>query len=465
MADIKFSAFVAEADPALVEFVVGYQGAANVKITPTDLIPWPYQWTPQTLIQGSNPGSTGIENTGYGYTSLLNLTTGTRNTAIGEGAGATLTLGDGNIMVGFGADASAAAGTNQIVIGNLVTSHGDNTVVIGNNASTVWEPDIDNQIDLGSTTYSFKDAYIEGVYYDTSGAAGTAGEVLSSTATGTDWVTRIDGTGVVGELPYFSGVNTLTTTNEFTFTPAGSTAGTPTIGIGLAGVANSKGAIEVVSHIDYNGSPFDYFLYTGAGGPFSNYAGVDLFAISIWTSGRYMGSGIHIYSDERIKKDITASNSKEDLETISKIEIANYKFIDEAQGPRMHKKVIGQQVMDVYPMAVSINKDVVPCIYKKSTIENGIIADEITCCDVGDRIKLIYPNGDKEMVNVVESNGKNIKVDSEKSGEVLVYGKEVDDYHSVDYDAIAMLNVSATKELYKIIKELKEEIKELKNKN
>ncbi len=360
MADIKFSAFIAEADPALVEFVVGYQGAANVKITPTDLIqvPWPYDYDggAQLLIQGSL-GSSGaaIETTGLGVGVFAALTTGGANVAIGDNAANILTTGVNNIIIGSDANVIGIAGTNQIVIGKGVTSHGDNTVVIGTVDTIAWHPADDNGVDLGSTAYSFKDAYIQGVYYDTSGAAGTAGQVLSSTATGTDWVTRIDGTGVVGELPYFSGVNTLTTTNEFTFTPAGSTAGTPTIGIGLAGVANSKGAIEVVSHIDYNGSPFDYFLYTAAGGPFQTYSGVDLFAISIWTSGRYMGSGIHIYSDERIKKDITASNSKEDLETISKIEISNYKFIDEAQGPRMHKKVIGQQVMDVYPMAVSIN--------------------------------------------------------------------------------------------------------------
>jgi hypothetical protein len=36
-----------------------------------------------------------------------------------------------------------------------------------------------------------------------------------------------------------------------------------------------------------------------------------------------------------------------------------------------------------------------------------------------------------------------------KGAEVFVYGREVDDLRSVDYDAIAMLNVSATQELAK----------------
>ena len=36
-----------------------------------------------------------------------------------------------------------------------------------------------------------------------------------------------------------------------------------------------------------------------------------------------------------------------------------------------------------------------------------------------------------------------------KVEKVFVYGREVDDFHAVDYTAVAMLNVSATQELYK----------------
>ena len=272
----------------------------------------------------------------------------------------------------------------------------------------------------------------------------------------------ITGSGQVGELPFFNTATSLTSSNQYTFNLNGSQILTPTIGIGLNGAANSKGAIEIESFIDYDGNPFDYFVYTGAGGPFQNFTGAGVFAISVHADGRFMGSGVHVYSDERIKKDISVSDSKKDLETISKIEISNYKYIDEAQGNREQKKVIAQQVMKHYPQAVSVSKDIVPDVYKKSTIEDGVISDEIDNCVVGDKVKLIYPDGHKETVNVIESNGKNIKVDSDKSGDVLVFGKEVDDYHSVDYDALAMLNISATQELHKIIKELKEEIQELK---
>jgi len=363
MADIKFSAFTAEANPASVDFIVGYAGANNVRISPSDL------------------NSGGVTSVALTMPAAFSV------------AGSPVT----------------GAGTFAVTGSGAVTDYVD-----GTGALQVFPTSL------------------------------------------------ITGTVTTGEIPYASGANVLSSSNQLTFTTNTSTSGGPTIGIGLAGVANSKGAIEIDTHIDYNGSPFDYFLYTGAGGPFQNFVGAGVFAITMHTSGRYMGSGIHIYSDERTKKDISVSSSKEDLETLSKIEISNYKYIDEGQGPREHKKVIAQQVMKHYPTAVSINKDVVPCIYKKSTIQDGKINVEIDCCKVGDKVKLIYPDGNKELVEIVESDGKTVKVNSDSSGEVFVYGKEVEDYHSVDYDALAMLNISATQELHKIIKELQIEINKLK---
>ena len=369
MADIKFSAFTAEANPAAVDFIVGYAGGNNVRISP------------------SNLNSGGVTSVALTMPAAFSV------------AGSPIT----------------GAGTFAVTGSGAVTDYID-----GTGALQVFPTSL------------------------------------------------ITGSVTAGEIPYASGANVLSSSNQLTFDLTAGAGGTPTIGIGLGGAANSKGAVEIESFFDYNGQPFDYFLYTGAGGPFLNFAGAGLFAISVHTDGRYMGSGIHIYSDERTKKDISVSDSKEDLETLSKIEISNYKYIDEGQGPREQKKVIAQQVMEHYPTAVSLGKDVVPCIYKKSTIENGIIDLQMEacgldgCCKVEDKIKLIYPDGAKELVNITESDGDKIKVDSDKSGEVFVYGKEVDDYHSVDYDALAMLNISATQELYKIIKKLQEEIKQLK---
>ena len=45
------------------------------------------------------------------------------------------------------------------------------------------------------------------------------------------------------------------------------------------------------------------------------------------------------------------------------------------------------------------------------------------------------------------------------NGITSVYGKKINDLLTVDYDALSMLNISATQELYRIIKAQQETIK------
>ena len=98
------------------------------------------------------------------------------------------------VIIGGNAGTSAVSVTNEIVIGFGAKGKGANTVVIGNNATTSWLPHDDNGVDLGSTTESFKDAYIQGALKigDTSGSTyfqlpstiGTEAQVLKVPASG-----------------------------------------------------------------------------------------------------------------------------------------------------------------------------------------------------------------------------------------------------------------------------------------
>jgi hypothetical protein len=45
--------------------------------------------------------------------------------------------------------------------------------------------------------------------------------------------------------------------------------------------------------------------------------------------------------------------------------------------------------------------------------------------------------------------------------EVFVFGREVDDFRSVDYEAIAMLNISATQELHRQLEAKEQTIADL----
>src|SRR5262249_11721908 len=117
-----------------------------------------------------------------------------------------------------------------------------------------------------------------------------------------------------------------------------------------------------------------------------------------------------------------------------------------AKGNAPQKKVIAQQVEQVYPQAVSKTTDVVPDIYRKATLKDGWV-QLATDLKVGDRVKLI---GEKEkgVYTGLEVRDGAFRSDFKPStGQVFVYGREVKDFRNVDYEAIAMLNVSATQEL------------------
>jgi hypothetical protein len=84
---------------------------------------------------------------------------------------------------------------------------------------------------------------------------------------------------------------------------------------------------------------------------------------------------------------------------------------------------------------------------------------------VGDRLELKCASGATKVDIVAITSPttfiakSTIKLDEEHF--VFVYGKEVDDLHSVDYDALAMLNISATQEIAKQVETQANRILEL----
>ena len=156
-----------------------------------------------------------------------------------------------------------------------------------------------------------------------------------------------------------------------------------------------------------------------------------------------------VVSDARVKEVIGVSDSARDLAVLQSIEITDYSFKDKvAMGKQVQKRVIAQQVESVYPNAVKVDRGVVPDIYQKSTIEDGWV-QLATDLKVGERVRLI--GGAKEAIlEVLEVRADGFRTHfTSADGKVFVYGREVSDLRSVDYDAIAMLNVSATQQLKK----------------
>ncbi len=188
-------------------------------------------------------------------------------------------------------------------------------------------------------------------------------------------------------------------------------------------------------------------------------------ATSIWASNAIIAERFAAISDARIKCRVGLSDSVRDLATIRGIEVTDYTYIDTVQkGGRSHKKVIAQQVEQLYPQAVSKSTDEIPDIYERAKIkESWIYLD--TDLKIGERVKLI--GGKKEGIyEVLEVTAGKFRTGFAPEGDnVFVYGREVDDFRTVDYDAIAMLNVSATQELARKLEAKDGEVTALQSEN
>jgi hypothetical protein len=219
---------------------------------------------------------------------------------------------------------------------------------------------------------------------------------------------------------------------------------TGNVGIGLPNP--TKGKLQIQHDLN------NYFASVGPGyaydkfGP-SSMVAADLVGVSLYASGQVVANKYIAFSDARIKRIEGRSDAARDLATLARIEVTDYSYIDTVEhGPDKYKKVIAQQVEKVYPQAVRLGTDVVPDIFRKASVRNGWIS-LATNLKKGERVRLI--SSKKEGVHeVLETAPGRFRTDLVPDGnEVFVYGREVNDFRSVDYEAIAMLNVSATQEL------------------
>lgn len=184
--------------------------------------------------------------------------------------------------------------------------------------------------------------------------------------------------------------------------------------------------------------------------------------VSVLASGRLVGSELNVTSDARIKEIIGQSNSHQDLAILQKIQITDYRFKDHiTKGSRLNKKVIGQQIAAIFPQAVHTDgKEVVPDIMQSATInEAGWVDLAIKDLKVNEKVRILFFEPEAiVLLNVLEVNSIGFRVSTENKGKVFVYGREVNDFHVVDYDALSMLHISATQALITQIEDNKKRL-------
>ena len=403
----------------------------------------------------------GLQNTGYGYRALYSNIDGNNNVANGYfslysakstignvGIGANtlreLVSGDSNVAVGGDAIRFTTAGRGNTAIGSRA---GYNLTSIGN---------------IGNNTL---------IGYQTAGGltTGKSNTIIGANVTGlaptlSNTVIIADGDGnrrIYIDQNGYLGIGT--ETPKFPLDIRLKTASWP---LGVTSLTYYG-----INPTSGSSGPVTYENYTNDMGSFHTNT-------SLYTDGNIISVGklsvtqTSVFSDQRIKNIIGKTDSKEDLELLKKLIITNYQMKDtEIYGQRHYKKVIAQEVESVYPQAVSKTNEkiFIPNVYQRAKLEGNILVfDNAITIGKDDKWIKIYDETGEKMVEIIKQTPQSIVIDiknEELKGNLFVYGTEVNDVRSVDYDALSMLNISATQELTKKIESLEKENDALKKAN
>jgi len=193
---------------------------------------------------------------------------------------------------------------------------------------------------------------------------------------------------------------------------------------------------------------------TGFQSPASN------LAVGIYSSGAVLAGWFWAFSDARIKEKLSVSNSAEDLKLLMRLKVTDYSHIDKiAKGSTPQKGFIAQEVKEILPDAVNIlpKSEFVPSIYSKSkSISKSDLGLRIELSKahdlkVGDRVRLLDGSVEfKEIVTEIPTlTSFIVKNEFIKASMLFIYGKEISDMHTIDYDRIYTIGISAIQELNK----------------
>ena len=283
------------------------------------------------------------------------------------------------------------------------------------------------------------------------------------------------GTGGMGEAGYIQSIDRSNTTNkyplEFTASKFGFSGGN--VGIGTI----SPDHPLTISSSVYGGMPNSYtIVYRGGvahGHDGSRYK-------SAFFSGGLSCAGVYVYSDKRIKSDIEKINDNTALDIVNRIESYEYYYKDPLH--KNKKKTIGfiaQEVRDILPNASDIIKNFIPDELLSITDPNWETISD-------DKHKLTIDNLDLSgnhtgncrfyLSDDLSGNNevcKEIKVEDDKHSfifekkwnNVFFYGKEINDFHTIDKAQIFALHHSAIQELSRQNDNKTQEITELKTEN
>jgi hypothetical protein len=181
-------------------------------------------------------------------------------------------------------------------------------------------------------------------------------------------------------------------------------------------------------------------------------------AFSICAQGRVQASEFDAVSDARIKEVVGPSSARQDLATIQRLRVTDYRPVDKvAEGNGLKKGFIAQEVGAVIPEAVTVRTNFVPDVYALASATKWNATDRTLALTMpkahglkaGDRVRLFADASTLELaVASAPSAQELVLAECDKDvRQVFVFGKQVPDFCTLNYDRIFTTGIGAIQEV------------------
>jgi cytoskeletal protein CcmA (bactofilin family) len=186
---------------------------------------------------------------------------------------------------------------------------------------------------------------------------------------------------------------------------------------------------------------------------------------SIAAASRIRAASYDVHSDARIKDINGRTEGDDSLSQIRQLKVTDYHFVDRiSQGDAIQRGLIAQEVEKVLPEAVVRSTAVIPDIYSTSIAcafdHDGktltVRMDRAHGLKPNDVVRLLSESFQEEFSVLQTPSPTSFVVQCENPVEkVFVFGRQVDDFRSVDYDLVFTTGISALQELDRQVQALR----------
>ena len=241
--------------------------------------------------------------------------------------------------------------------------------------------------------------------------------------------------------------------------------------LGVNGITSPSYPLQVTGWAEEPGSNMYIHNYHLYGSSYTAYwEDTGTFRVAIYTDRSiYATGGYGAPSDSRIKENIYEVPDDLSLEMLRNIGVKYYEYKDKInKGPDKTIGFISQQVKTIMPMAVTYIKEYIPVLklldnltWERIDIDEDsspegnkykykLITDLTDVSGVKCKFYVSNDISNGEIIKEVVGNSDNSFTFDISYSNVFYYGKQVDDFHSLDKQKLFTLNFSATQEIDRI---------------